>query len=303
MTKELFQKIAKLAKGEKDTEVLMQTLIECEAEINNKFAQKEYLLSNALKIGKIATFNLDVASRKIEWSSEIYQILERNVSDFYSSIEAYLCFVHKDDLTGVRKELRKAIKIKRNFSIEYRLIMPDEKIKYVLSEGSVEYKNNKPIKFLGLTQDITERKNREEELKIYKHILKNNWEAVVFADMHGIVRYANTSAYALYGYEEPELIGLNVDIFNSHDTIETPEIIESILTKGGWSGELIQRKKDGSNIQALLTVSLITNDQGEPIGYSSNSKDISEKKYYEQRLLGVRNFLDSIINAILLISL
>ena len=76
MTKELFQKIAKLAKGEKDTEVLMQTLIDCEAEINNKFAQKEYLLSHALKIGKIATFNLDVASKKIEWSSEIYQILK-----------------------------------------------------------------------------------------------------------------------------------------------------------------------------------------------------------------------------------
>ncbi|HRG74748.1 MAG TPA: PAS domain S-box protein [Leptospiraceae bacterium] len=298
MTKELFQKIAKLAKGEKDTEVLMQTLIDCEAEINNKFAQKEYLLSHALKIGKIATFNLDVASKKIEWSSEIYQILERNENEFSSSVEAYLSFVHKDDLTGVRKKLREAIKLKRIFSIEYRLLMPDEKIKYVLSEGSIEYNDNKPIRFLGLTQDITERKNREEELKIYKHILKNNWEAVVFADMHGIVRYANTSAYALYGYEEPELIGLNVDIFNSRDTIQTPEIIESILNKGGWSGELIQRKKDGSNIQTLLTVSLITNDQGEPIGYSSNSKDISEKKYYEQRLLGVRNFLDSIINAI-----
>lgn len=40
MTKELFQKIAKLAKGEKDTEVLMQTLIECEAEINNRVVAK-----------------------------------------------------------------------------------------------------------------------------------------------------------------------------------------------------------------------------------------------------------------------
>ncbi|HMV44481.1 MAG TPA: ATP-binding protein, partial [Leptospiraceae bacterium] len=81
-------------------------------------------------------------------------------------------------------------------------------------------------------------------------------------------------------------------------TFKTEQIIDSVLKNGGWSGELTQKKKDGTFIDTLLTISLVTNDQGQPIGYSSNSKDIAEKKYYERKLLEVRNFLDSIINSI-----
>ncbi len=298
MKEEVFEKIATLVNDPKSFETIKQILIDCEEESKGSYAQKEYLLSYAKKIGKIATFDIDLATRNVEWSSEIYQILERNSEDFEHTSQAFLGFVHSEDVESLRTELVNAIEEKRFFYIEYRLIMPSGKIKYALSEGSIEYKDDKPLRFIGLTQDITERRLKEEELKIYQHILKNNWDAVVFADMDGIVRYANASAYELYGYEEPELIGLPVDIFNSGNTIETQAIINDIVSKGGWSGELIQKKKDGSLLQTLLTVSLVTNDQGQPIGYSSNSKDISEKKYYEQKLLGVQNFLDSIINAI-----
>ena len=43
--------------------------------------------------------------------------------------------------------------------------MPNGKIKFVLSEGIVEFKDDLPYRFIGLTQDITERKLKEEELK------------------------------------------------------------------------------------------------------------------------------------------
>ncbi len=298
MTQEILEKIAAFAKDAKALEAIKQILIDYENENKRKFAQKEYLLSYAKKIGPIATFDVDLATRNVEWSPEIYQILERNPEDFEHTSQAFLNFVHPDDVESLRTELVNAMEGKRLFYIEYRLIMPSGKIKYILSEGNIEYKDDKPLRFIGLTQDITERRLKEEELKIYQHILKNNWEAVVFADMNGIVRYANASAYELYGYEEDELIGLHVAIFNSGNTIATETIIDAIVQKGGWSGELVQRKKDGSLLQSLLTVSLVTNEQGKPVGYSSNSKDISEKKYYEQKLIGVRNFLDSVINAI-----
>jgi PAS domain S-box-containing protein len=298
MKEDIFNKIAEFTKDAKSLQAIKQILNNYEFENNEKFAQKEYLLSYAKKIGQIATFNVDLVTRNTEWSPEIYQILERNSEDFEHTSQAFLSFVHPDDVESLSTELVNAIEGRRFFYIEYRLIMPSGKIKYALSEGNIEYKDDKPLRFIGLTQDITERRLKEEELKIYQHILKNNWDAVVFADMNGIVRYANSSAYELYGYEEGELIGLNVDVFNSGNTIDTKTIIDAIIENGGWSGELIQRKKDGNHLQALLTVSLVTNEQGKPIGYSSNSKDISEKKYYEQKLLGVRNFLDSVINAI-----
>lgn len=115
------------------------------------------------------------------------------------------------------------------------------------------------------------------ENTFFKQIAENNWEPIVFANMANEVVYANPAAYKLYGFEPGELIGKNVDVFNSRITTDTSHIVQSIIDHGGWSGELIQRKKNDEHFDAHLTVSLIFNENGEPAGYASNSKDISEQ--------------------------
>lgn len=119
-----------------------------------------------------------------------------------------------------------------------------------------------------------------DRLEIFEQVMQNNWVAVVFADLTGTVKYANSAAYELYGYDAvtDELIEEHVDIFNSRKTINTDEIVNDITTKGGWSGELIQRRKDNSEFTALLTVWLVMGADGQPIGMASNSKDITETK-------------------------
>lgn len=112
---------------------------------------------------------------------------------------------------------------------------------------------------------------------IFQQIAENNWEPIVFAGMDGIVRYANPAAHSLYGYEPDELVGKNVDIFNAQVSHDTVEIVSDIISKGGWSGEIVQKKKNGETFTALLTVSLIFSEDGQPIGFASNSKDISQR--------------------------
>ncbi|HMW07030.1 MAG TPA: PAS domain S-box protein [Leptospiraceae bacterium] len=298
MKEDILSKLSSLIQDKNVLDEVKKIILNEEDTNTGKFAQKEYLLSHAKRIGNIATFDMNVETRKVHWSPEIYNILERPKEDIKGDANEYINCIHPEDVDAVNAALATLLEDGKPFYIEYRLIMPDGRIKYVSSEGVLEVADDSSKRFVGLTQDITERIRREEELKIYRHILKNNWEAVVFADINGIVRYANYSAYELYGYNEPELIGQSVDIFNSHATFKTEQIIDSVLKNGGWSGELTQKKKDGTFIDTLLTISLVTNDQGQPIGYSSNSKDIAEKKYYERKLLEVRNFLDSIINSI-----
>ncbi len=111
---------------------------------------------------------------------------------------------------------------------------------------------------------------------IFKQIAENNWEPIVFANLEGTVIYANPAAYSLYGYDREELIGEHVDIFNAQVSHDTGHIVQSIIDFGGWSGEIVQRKKNNETFTALLTVSLIFDENGEAVGYASNSKDISE---------------------------
>ncbi len=132
-----------------------------------------------------------------------------------------------------------------------------------------------------------------EREKIFEQIIENNWVAVVYADLTGTVTYANPAAYELYGYEPGELIGLNVDVFNAQVSHDTSNIVQDIIDKGGWSGELIQQRKNGNTFNALLTVWLLHNSKGEPVGYASNSKDITATKATDESLKHAQFSLDN----------
>ncbi|MBL4593432.1 MAG: PAS domain S-box protein, partial [Flavobacteriales bacterium] len=78
--------------------------------------------------------------------------------------------------------------------------------------------------------------------QLFKNMIRNNWNAVVFANMNNIVEYVNPAACELYGYEEHELLGKTTDIFNSQLSHNTDDIVNSIKDKGYWSGEIIQKR-------------------------------------------------------------
>ncbi len=122
------------------------------------------------------------------------------------------------------------------------------------------------------------------DLNTFKQISDFNWDAIVFADLEGKVLYNNTAAEKLYGYGPGELIGKNVDIFNAQVSHDTGDIVEAIMKEGGWSGEIIQIRKNKEKFTALLTVSLVHDESGKPLGLASNSKDVTEKKLVEERL-------------------
>lgn len=112
----------------------------------------------------------------------------------------------------------------------------------------------------------------------------NNLDAIVYANLEGIVQYANPSAEQLYGYEPGELLGKHVDVFNSKETHNTQEIIDAIINTGGWSGDIIQARKNGESFHAFLSVTLIFDKEDNPIGYSSNSHEITERIQNEAML-------------------
>lgn len=133
---------------------------------------------------------------------------------------------------------------------------------------------------------------------IFEQLTNNNWDAVTYASLDGTVQYANAAAERLYGYEPKELIGQHVDVFNAHKGPDTEGIIQSIIESGGWSGELIQKRKDGTTFDALLTVFLIYDENGKPIGYASNSKDVSGRKQLQKALAENEQYLRTLYSHI-----
>lgn len=118
---------------------------------------------------------------------------------------------------------------------------------------------------------------------MFRQVTQNNWVAVVFSDTTGIITYSNAAANNLYGYANDELIGLPSSTLAAYSD-EIPAVLEEIREQKGWSGEMIQKKKDGTIFTALLAVWLTYDENNNPNGMASNSLDISARKSMEREI-------------------
>lgn len=118
--------------------------------------------------------------------------------------------------------------------------------------------------------------------------LESSGDAVVVTDASGIITYVNSAAAEQFGYSKNELLGQPVSIIQSPKN--PPWLGEVIFLKtleGGWSGELTNVRKDGSEYPVLLTTSYVKDADGKITALVGISRDISNRKQMEE---AVKNY-------------
>lgn len=141
-----------------------------------------------------------------------------------------------------------------------------------------------------IARNISEQKRAQEAILFQASLLDAVEEAVVATDLNGRITYWNSFAERLYGWTSQEVIGADVvEVVPSVSSKDHAEIIMEQLRDGqSWSGEMILKRRDGSEFLAAITDSPIFNEKGELIGVVGVSSDITEAKRAEaerQRLL------------------
>jgi two-component system phosphate regulon sensor histidine kinase PhoR len=111
-------------------------------------------------------------------------------------------------------------------------------------------------------------------------ILDSAGDGIFFTDRLGIIQYTNPAMTQLSGYEENELNGLALDLWQSEDdsTEAYREMWTAIYNGREWGGELLLRHKDGTLRDVSLTLAPIQSDNGELAGFAGVQSDISKLK-------------------------
>jgi PAS domain S-box-containing protein len=133
--------------------------------------------------------------------------------------------------------------------------------------------------------DITERKKAEEEALFLAQVLRNINEFVSITDENNKITFVNQSWLKAFGYTEKEIIGENIGIVVSQSNRAgiAGEILSTTL-KGGWKGEVINRRKDGSEFPVRLVTTIIYDKEEKPVALVGISSDITEQKKAEEAL-------------------
>jgi PAS domain S-box-containing protein len=110
--------------------------------------------------------------------------------------------------------------------------------------------------------------------------------AIIATDLSGVVIYWNPFAEKLYGWSQEEVLGRNImDITVSSETEEEArKYMASVLAGNTWAGEFQVRSRNGSFVSALVTLSLVKDDDGEAVAVVGVSQDMEGLKEIEGAL-------------------
>jgi len=144
--------------------------------------------------------------------------------------------------------------------------------------------NGQQFKVTAVT-DLTEGKLIERQLRYQAQLLENVSDAVMAVDNDYIITSWNTAAEKLYGWTATEVLGKNIYHILPHRYLSdvNDEIVSEVMrTAGKWVGEVIQKRKDGTEVITEACVSQIHNEKDEVIGLVSINRDITEQKRHAE---------------------
>jgi two-component system, cell cycle sensor histidine kinase and response regulator CckA len=142
------------------------------------------------------------------------------------------------------------------------------------------------------TRDITDRMRFEEMLRqshdYLETIFRASPDAITVADADGYIVMANESVLVVYGYEPDEIVGQHGSLFAPDEETglqQSMELLEELFKKGIVRNAVIERRhKDGRTLQVEASQVLLKNPDGSFAGSVSSTRDITERKKFEDQL-------------------
>ncbi len=163
--------------------------------------------------------------------------------------------------------------------------------------GKLRYFENRMIvssadEVLSIIRDITYRKESEVALALQSAAFESFALAIIITDIKGVIQWANSAFTGLTGYLTDEAIGKTPGALvksGKQDKDFYKRFWDTLLNKEIWTGELINRRKDGSHYYEEQTITPVLDSKGNISSFISIKIDITERKRIEQALIVAKN--------------
>ena len=135
-------------------------------EAEARAVHNEVRMKQAQQIAHVGSWELNFATGIGVWSEESCKIYGLDPGDNKHTFDNWLSFIHPEDMESVMKSIKASNDLLSENSFEHRIVRKDGTVRYIHSISRFEFDSNgKPTGLYGVAQDITERKEAENEIK------------------------------------------------------------------------------------------------------------------------------------------
>ncbi|MEN8154311.1 MAG: PAS domain S-box protein [Acidobacteriota bacterium] len=233
-------------------------------------------LYNSTPDGKLKRVNIFFANM-FGFDSEV-EILECDVSTLYYT---------KGEREKLIRKYKKSDQIK---SHEVMLKKKDGSPFYgSVTETAVRDKSGKIIHFFGILENISDKKEKEEELIKLATLVEQAAISIVLTDIEGNIQYVNPWFSQLTGYTASEAKGENPRLLKSEKSSYPDNYFktmwESIKNREIWHGQFTNKKKSGEEyIEDATIFPIHSGNKKKLLGFGAVKKDITRQIELEREL-------------------
>ncbi|AJE03091.1 PAS domain-containing sensor histidine kinase [Geobacter pickeringii] len=251
-------------------------------------SESEYNLSKAQSMTHVGSWSFNPDTAEVKGSAELLRIMRLRTEE--TTQESFAGVVHPEDLESVMEHLRLGIEHGRNYEIEHRLLFRDGTLRwvYTIVEPLVD-SAGKVLMLYGTTQDITERKQVEVDLRNKT----NELQAIFDSITDGITVYDHDGRIQHHNPMGPRLFPREIQSGKSCSELfhpETATLTHECPVERAIRGERAETShvsvREGNKTQYVdITATTIKDALGEKNRALVFFRDVSKKRLQEMHLI------------------
>ena len=253
--------------------------------------EQDRMLQEMSALAQIGAWEIDIATGVFSWTGELARIYEIPPDLPLTAAVCTACYADQDRAL-IGRTLDEAAKQGKSFTLELPMVSGAGNRKWIRSICSVEVEDGRPVRLRGTVQDVTQRRDLEESMRMANLIYQTSLEAIVVTDEDNRIVDANPAFTRQTGAQLAEVLGTRPALFESHihDSCFYDRLWESLLAQDHWEGEILDRNRDGSLAANYVDIRVIRHPDGRVHRHVLQFHDISEQKQKDELIWHQTNF-------------
>jgi PAS domain S-box-containing protein len=257
----------------------------------DQLRRSEANLAEAQRLSHTGSWALSPATTKVlYWSEECYRIWGFDPVRGLPNRETVWRRIHPGDRNRMYEETQEALRQKRDYKVDFRIVLPDGTVKYLEAIGHHLFSaDGELIQVVGTNVDVTERKRAEQtllesEAKI-RRLVDANIIGIFIWDFDGRILEANDAFLHMLGYDHEDLVAGRIrwtDLTPPEWRDRDARLMQEHKVTGTLQPfEKEYFRKDGSRVPVLIGVATFEEGGNQGVAFVL---DLTERKCAEEAL-------------------
>lgn len=268
-------------------DITQQNQIELE---KNQLAER---LQLATKSARMGIWDWDIKNNVLESDEGMYKLYGIAAEDFNSVYDGWMSIIHNEDRQRIANELQLAIKNKKDYNTEFRVVWSDSSIHHIRATGIVNRDDDGNAKrMIGANWDVTAEKEKEHHLKLLESVITNTTDSILITEAEPFdepgprILYVNEAFTKMTGYTAEEVIGKTPRILQGpkSDKAELKRLGKAMRRWESCEITTINYKKNGEEFWINFSLTPVANEKGWFTHWIAIERDVTDQKIYISKL-------------------